>query len=200
MKTKAHSGTTIIAVKAKGRVALATDGLVTGDDYPLQTSNCKISKLISQVYIAQTGELSIGDIVFALLKETIKYNKGNWMLAFRSYYATLRAWTEAEKDPIHKGNAKALLKKDAESATGIIISPKGIAQIHSTGEYIEIDQDVFGDGCGGEYAEGAARALLSACPKMSASAVARRAVKVASESTTSANDEVGVITVKLKKS
>lgn len=201
MNTRKAHGTTLVAVKTKTHIALATDCLVSAGDYPVShTISIKLHKLAPQLYMAITGSVAVAETMITLLQELIAENPTlDWQVVFRGFYMTLRAWVEKESDPIHKGIAKSLLFKDAADAAGLIIHPTGIYRVFSTGEFDEIEQPVVGDGCGGDFAEGAARAFLKTKPTWSASKIAKESVKIAAQSTVFANDVAKVVTVRRAK-
>jgi len=192
-------GTTIIAVATKTHIALAADSLESWGYHPTNTASIKISRLKPHVYIGCAGDAATADIMVALLQELVKKNPCPWYETCQGFRMILCGWTEVDKDPVHKGIAKTLLTPEAEGALGIIVAPEGIFKILSTGEFGLCNQDVLGSGCGGEYAEGAARAMLLIKPAWSAQQVARKAVKVAADSVLFANDVVVVRSIKRKK-
>jgi len=196
MNPRKSHGTTLVAVQTKTHIALATDSLVSGGDYPISaTLSVKLYKLAPKLYMAITGDMAVARTLATLLEQMLTDNS-DWLLVLNGFYITLRAWAEKEGDPVHRGIAKSLLAKDALWAAGLIIHPTGIFHVFSTGEFDPVEQPVFGDGCGGNYAEGAARALLKTRPKWSAGRIAKEAVRIAANSTVYANDVANVITVR----
>lgn len=201
MKPRKAHGTTLIAVATETHIALATDCLVSAGDYPISISySVKIHKLAPKLFMGVTGGVAVSNTMVSLLESSLAENKQlNWQIVLKGFYMTLRAWTEKEDDPIHKGIARSLLMKGAAWAAGLIIHPTGIYRIWSTGEFDPVEQVVFGDGCGGDYAEGAARALLKTKPKWSASRIAKEAVRIAAQTTVFANDVAKVVTLRRVK-
>jgi len=199
IEKKARRGTTLVAVKHKGRIALAADSLESWGYHPTNETNLKIIKLKACVYAGWTGDAAIGETVAQLLTEVMDIGAyATWIDACMGYFMLLRSWTEVADDPIHKGVAKSLLNKESDWAMGIIVAPEGIFKILSTGEFGRCDMTILGGGCGGDYAEGAASALIKTKPKWTAARIAREAVKIASKSTVFANDIVNVVTVRVK--
>jgi len=201
MKERKAHGTTLVAVKTKNHIALATDCLVSAGDYPISiTHSVKIYRLAPKLYMGVTGDVAVASVLAMLLETTLKENTSlSWKIVLSGFYTTLRAWVEKDGDPVHKGIAKSLLTRSADWAAGLIIHPTGIYRVLSTGEFDEIEQPIVGDGCGGNFAEGAARALLKTKPGWGASRIAREAVKIAAQSTVFANDVAKVVTVRRAK-
>lgn len=201
MKRTRH-GTTIVAVRIGKVFALAADQMEIMDDhYPASTSCQKIFKLLPDVYVAYTGWSDAANGLHTLLKEAFatraslaKGKQPSWVTVMKSFWTTLREWTGL-LDDFRKGIAEHLLYYD-EWALGLIISKRGIYFVTSQGNFGRLSRNVYGDGCGGMFAEGAARALLRTGGK-DVEKIAREAVKVAAKSTVFANARVTSVVVRV---
>lgn len=187
-------GTTIIAVRTKDEIALATDGISVVGAHPVESRANKISRIAPNVYAAQTGLVAPCEFMVGMLRQMIKEEKRSWRSVLSDWWANVRRLSESNEGV--KGIAKSLLKD--KNAFFLIIAPTGIYQFWGDGGFGKVGGSVCGDGFGGEYAEGAARALLKA-GWTDARKIACEAVRIAGKCCVWANSNARVVVVKRKR-
>ncbi|MBO5285725.1 MAG: ATP-dependent protease subunit HslV [Clostridia bacterium] len=158
-------GTTICAVKKDGKVAVAGDGQVTLSNSVIFKSNAKKVRRIygGKVVFGFAGTVSDAFALSERFEEMLSKYSGNLM---RSAVELAELWRE---DKIRKLEAMMIV---ANSETVLVLS--------GSGEVIEPDDGVCAIGSGGNYALAAARALHQET-NYSASEIAQKALKIASE-------------------
>lgn len=170
-------GTTVIALKHKGQVAMAGDGQVTVGDVVLKHRAKKIRTLYhGQVLAGFAGAVADALTLFEKFEGQLEKYSGNLRRAaveltkeWRTdrYLRRLEAW---------------LVVADADQ----------ILVLSGDGEVIEPDDDVVAIGSGGNYALAAAKALIRYAD-LSAPDVARTAMEIAASLCIYTNERIVVL-------
>jgi ATP-dependent HslUV protease subunit HslV len=156
-------GTTIIAVKRDGRVALGGDGQVTFGNTIMKAGARKIRRLYNdQVLAGFAGSVADSLTLFDRFEQKLDEYRGNLQ---RAAVELTKEWRLD----------KYLRRLEAM----LIVADKGqILIISGSGEVIEPDDDIAAIGSGGPYALAAARAML-AHTSLDASQIAQSALEIA---------------------
>jgi len=159
-------GTTIVAVKKEGKVAIAGDGQVTFNNATIMKKTAKKVRRLYQGKIIAGFAGSVADAftLFDKFEGRLEESRGN--LA-RAAVALAKEW---RTDKILR-NLEALL---------IVASKESLLIISGGGEVIEPDDNIAAIGSGGAYALAAARAL-SAHSELSAVQIAKEALGIAAD-------------------
>ena len=138
-------GTTIVAVKHKGKVAVAGDGQVTLDTIALKHGARKVRRLYhDKVVVGFAGATADAFTLFDRFDQKLEQYGGN----------LLRAAVELTKDWRTDRVLRHL------EALMIAVSDVDFLIISGNGDVIESDDEVLAIGSGGPYAQAAARALI----------------------------------------
>ena len=159
-------GTTILAVRHKGKVALAGDGQVTmGQSIVMKHTARKVRRMYrDQILAGFAGATADASTLFERFDAHLEQTGGNLM----------RAAVELAKD---WRNDKYLRKLEAM----LLVADKNHTLILTgTGDVIEPDDGIASIGSGGPYALSAARALLRHS-ELDAEQIARESMKIAGE-------------------
>jgi len=158
-------GTTILAVRHKGKVTVAGDGQVTIDVTVMKHGARKVRRLYhNQVIVGFAGATADAFTLFDRFDQKLEQYKGN----------LLRAAVELTKD----WRTDRILRH--LEALMIAVSKEHFLIISGNGDVIESDDDVMAIGSGGPYALAAARALVR-YSNMTATEIAEESLKIASE-------------------
>lgn len=158
-------GTTILAVRHKGRVAVAGDGQVTIDTTVMKHKARKVRRLYNnQVIVGFAGATADAFTLFDRFDQKLEQYRGN----------LLRAAVELTKDWRTDRVLRHL------EALMIAVSRDAFLMISGNGDVIESDDEVMAIGSGGPYALAAARALVRHSD-LSADDIALEAMRIASE-------------------
>jgi ATP-dependent HslUV protease, peptidase subunit HslV len=169
-------GTTIVAVKHKGKVVIAGDGQVTVDITVMKHGARKVRRLYNnEVIIGFAGATADAFTLFDRFDQRLEQYRGN----------LLRAAVELTKDWRTDRMLRHL------EAIMVAASREHFLMISGTGDVIESDDDVMAIGSGGPYALAAARALVK-YSDLSAAEVAVESVRIASEICIYTNDNITV--------
>jgi len=168
---KVH-GTTVLCVRHKGKVAMASDGQVTFDTTVVKHTARKIRRLHQEsVLVGFAG--SAAD-AFALLTR--------FEAKLEQYGALQRAAVELAKDwrtdRVLRRLEALLVAADAEST--VLLS--------GTGDVIEPDDGLVAVGSGGALALAAARALVARAADLEAAEIARSSLEIAASIDIHTND------------
>jgi len=156
-------GTTIVAVRRDGRVAVAGDGQVTMGQTVVKTRARKVRRLADGRIVAGfAGASADAFTLFSRLEERLEEHNGNLV---RAAVELAKDW---RTDRTLRRLEALLIAVDAE--TSLVIS--------GTGDVIEPDEGIVAIGSGGAYALAAARALI-AHTGLSAREIAREALGIA---------------------
>jgi len=169
-------GTTILAVKHKGKVTIAGDGQVTFDVTIMKHGARKVRRLYhNKVIVGFAGTTADAFTLFERFDQKLEQYSGN----------LLRAAVELTKDWRTDRVLRHL------EALMIAVSRDYFLMISGNGDVIESDDEVMSIGSGAPYALAAARALVR-YSDLSATEIAREAVKIASEICIYTNDNITV--------
>lgn len=169
-------GTTILAVRHKGKVAVAGDGQVTLNNIVIKHKAKKVRRIYNNKIIvgfagATADALNLSE---RLEKKLERYN-GNLM---RSAVELARDWR----------TDKYLRRLEAIM---IAVDEKNMFVISGNGDVIEPDEDVMGVGSGGAGAQAAATALIRHTD-MDAVGIVTEAMKIASSVCVFTNDAITI--------
>ncbi len=169
-------GTTIVAVKHKGKVAVAGDGQVTMDTIVLKHGARKVRRLYhDRIIVGFAGATADAFTLFDRFDQKLEQYNGN----------LLRAAVELTKD---WRTDRALRHLEALM---IAVSDVDFLIISGNGDVIESDDEVLAIGSGGPYALAAARALTKHS-ELSAREIAEEAMSIAADICIFTNDRVRV--------
>lgn len=158
-------GTTVVAVRRNGRVAMAGDGQVTMGETILKHNARKVRRLSGGGVLAGFAG-SVADAIALFEKFEGK---------LESYHGNLsRAAVELAKD----WRTDRVLRR--LEALLVVADRQTLLLLSGTGEIVEPDDDIIAVGSGGPYALAAARALARNTA-MPAGEIASEALRVASE-------------------
>ncbi|HPL64283.1 MAG: ATP-dependent protease subunit HslV [Syntrophales bacterium] len=139
------TGTTILAVRHKGKVVVAGDGQVTLDTTIMKQGAKKVRRLFhNNVLVGFAGATADAFTLFDRFDQKIEQYNGN----------LLRAAVELTKD----WRTDRILRH--LEALMIAVSRDYSLIISGTGDVVESDDEVMAIGSGGPYALAAARALI----------------------------------------
>ena len=173
-------GTTILAVRHKGHVALIGDGQVTmGQQTVMKAHAHKVRRIYNgKVVVGFAGSVADAFALSEKFEEKLTQFSGNLP----------RAAVELAQD---WRMDKAMRKLEAML---LCADKDNLLLVSGTGEVIEPDGGVCAIGSGGNYALAAARALVQET-NGSAEEIAYKALKIASEICVFTNDHITVETV-----
>ncbi|HAR99276.1 MAG TPA: HslU--HslV peptidase proteolytic subunit [Syntrophus sp. (in: bacteria)] len=165
-------GTTIVAVRHKGKVTVAGDGQVTIDVTVMKHGARKVRRLYhNEVIVGFAGATADAFTLFDRFDQKLEQYNGN----------LLRAAVELTKDWRTDRVLRHL------EALMIAVNRENFLMISGIGDVIESDDNVMAIGSGGPYALAAARALIRHTD-LTAAEIAREAVTIASEICIYTND------------
>ena len=158
-------GTTVIAVKKDGKVALGADGQVTFGSTVLKHRARKVRRLYKgKVLVGFAGATADALTLFEKLEKKLEAYGGN----------LLRSAVELAKD----WRTDKILRR--LEAFLIACNKEHLLLISGAGDVVEPDEEVVAIGSGGPMALSAARALLKHT-NLSAKEIVSEALKIASE-------------------
>jgi ATP-dependent HslUV protease subunit HslV len=177
LKTPEIRATTVVAVRAGGRVAMAGDGQVTLGDTVMKSRARKVRTLKDGSILAGfAGAVADAFALFEKLEEKLERYPAN----------LTRAVVEMAKDwrtDRYLRRLEALL---------VVADRDHLFLISGDGNVIEPDDEIVAIGSGGSYALAAARALV-AHSGLEAGEVAREALRIAGEICIYTNQDVTVV-------
>ncbi|MCD6223587.1 MAG: ATP-dependent protease subunit HslV [Deltaproteobacteria bacterium] len=157
-------GTTVIAVKRDGKIAIACDGQVTMGNNVVKAEAKKIRRLYNDKVLAGfAGSTADAFTLFSRLENKLNEFSGN----------LTRASVELAKD----WRTDRVLRR--LEAVMIAADKDNMYLISGAGDVITPDDDLCGIGSGGSYALAAARALVK-YTDLDAKSIAEEAVNIAS--------------------
>src|SRR5499425_1426882 len=172
----AIQATTIICVRAKGKVVIASDGQVTLGDTVIKHGAKKIRRLYNEKILAGfAGSSADSFALFARFEAKLEQYHGNLS----------RAAVELAKD---WRTDRALRHLEAVM---IVADEKNTFLISGTGDLIEPDDGIVGIGSGGPYALAAARAL-SKYSDLGAREIAMEAMQIAASICIYTNESISI--------
>lgn len=167
-------GTTILAIKKGDTITVAGDGQVTLDTTILKHGARKVRRLYNnEVIVGFAGATADAFTLFDRFDQKLEQYNGN----------LLRAAVELTKDWRTDRVLRHL------EALMIAVSRDYSLIISGNGDVIESDDDVMAIGSGGAFAQAAARALVRHS-NLTATEIAREAMKIASEICIYTNDHI----------
>ena len=170
-------GTTIIAVRHGGRVALGGDGQVTTGDTIMKSGAQKVRKLADgRILAGFAGSVADALTLFDKFEEKLQRYPGNLS---RASVELAKEW----RTDRYLRRLEALLA---------VADREHLFVISGDGNVIEPDDDVVAVGSGGSYALAAARALKRHS-QLSAVDIVRAALGIAAEICIYTNDRVTVL-------
>jgi ATP-dependent HslUV protease subunit HslV len=169
-------GTTILSVRHKGKITVAGDGQVTLDTTILKHGARKVRRLYNdEVIVGFAGATADAFTLFERFDQKLEQYNGN----------LLRAAVELTKDWRTDRVLRHL------EALMIAVNKDHSLIISGNGDVIEADDEVMAIGSGGPYALTAARALLRHSD-LTATEIAREAMKIAAEICIYTNDHITI--------
>jgi len=176
-------GTTILAVKHRGKVTVAGDGQVTLDTTVMKHGARKVRRLYrNQVIVGFAGATADAFTLFDRFDQKLEQFKGN----------LLRAAVELTKDWRTDRVLRHL------EALMIAVSRDHFLIISGNGDVIESDDNVMAIGSGGPFALAAARAMIR-YSELTATEIARESIKIAAELCIFTNDRITVEEIDLEE-
>lgn len=158
-------GTTIIAVKKDGKVAIAGDGQVTNGDTIMKGNARKVRRIYQdKIIIGFAGGTADAFTLFELFEQKLSQVNGDLE---RAAVNLAKEWR---------------LDRNLRKLEALMLASDGkrIFLISGTGDVLEPEYDAIGIGSGGNYAVAAARAYLDGSPQLSAKDIALKALDIAS--------------------
>jgi len=169
-------GTTVIAVRHKGKVAIAGDGQVTLENTIMKGKAKKVRRLFQDTILCGfAGATADAMSLFEKLETKLKEYNGNLP---RAAVELAKLWRTDK----YLRNLQALL---------IAADKEKLLVISGNGDVIEPDDDMAAIGSGGGYALAAARALRT-YSELDAASIAREAIKIAAGICVFTNDQIVV--------
>ena len=169
-------GTTILAIRHKGKVVVAGDGQVTMDTTVMKHHARKVRRLYhNEVIVGFAGATADAFTLFERFDQKLEQYNGN----------LVRAAVELTKDWRTDRVLRHL------EALMIAVSRDAFLIISGSGDVIESDDEVMAIGSGGPYALAAARALVRHS-ELAATDIATEALKIASEICIFTNDQITI--------
>ncbi len=176
-------GTTILAIKKDNLITVAGDGQVTLDTTILKHGARKVRRLFNdEVIVGFAGATADAFTLFDRFDQKLEQYNGN----------LLRAAVELTKDWRTDRVLRHL------EALMIAVSRDYSLIISGNGDVIESDDDVMAVGSGGAFAQAAARALVRHS-NLTATEIAREAMKIASEICIYTNDHITIEEIDLNE-
>lgn len=168
--------TTIICVRKKGQVAIASDGQVTLGDTVIKQGAKKIRRLYNDKILAGfAGSSADSFALFSRFEAKLEQFHGNLS----------RAAVELAKDWRTDRSLRHL------EAVMIVADDKSTFLISGTGDLIEPDDGIIGIGSGGAYALAAARAL-NKHTDLGAREIAQEAMQIAGKICIYTNESISI--------
>jgi ATP-dependent HslUV protease subunit HslV len=158
-------GTTIIAVRHKGKVAIAGDGQVTLGNTILKQKASKLRRLFKDKVLAGfSGATADAFTLFERFEAKLEQHQGN----------LLRGAVELAKD----WRTDRMLRR--LEALLIVVDKEHSLIVSGTGDVVEPDDGIVAIGSGGSFALAAARALVNHSD-LDVKTVVEESMKIASE-------------------
>lgn len=175
-KAGRFSGTTILAVRHKGKVAMGGDGQVSFGETIMKRRAHKIRRVHDgRIIVGIAGAAADAFALLSRLEGKLQEHQGNLP---RAAVELAKEW---RLDRVLR-RLEALLAVVGEEHSFII---------SGTGDVIEPDEGIIGIGSGGPYAAAAAKALV-AHTDMDAESIVREAMRIAASICVHTNDEITV--------
>jgi len=170
------TGTTIIAVRHRGKIALAGDGQVTMGNTVMKHGARKVRRLYKDQIIAGfAGSTADAFTLFDRFESKLEQYHGN---LYRSAVELAKDW---RTDRMLRRLEALLIVADRDK----------ILVLSGTGDIIEPDDGVAAIGSGGPYALAAARALIQ-YSNLDAKSIVEEAMRIAAKICIYTNDQIVV--------
>jgi ATP-dependent HslUV protease subunit HslV len=178
--SQSFHGTTILAVRHQGRVALAGDGQVTHGQTVVKHHAKKIQRLHNaQVLAGFAGSTADALALIHRFEARLEEFRGNLQ---RAAVELAKEWR----------TERALRRLEAFL---IVADREGTFLLSGAGDVIAPDDGIVAVGSGGPMALAAARALVRHAPALAAEAIAHEALRIAGEICIYTNDAIEVETL-----
>lgn len=172
---KAH-GTTILAVRHKGKAAVAGDGQVTLNNTVIKHRAKKVRRIYNEkIVVGFAGATADALNLYERLEGKLERYNGNLM---RSAVELARDWRTDK----YLRNLDAIM---------IAVDESSIFLISGSGDVIEPDEDIIGIGSGGSAAQAAATALVEHS-ELNASEIVETAMKIAASICIYTNSDITI--------
>ena len=173
---EAFHGTTIIAVRRDGRLAVGGDGQVTMGNTIMKAKARKIRKIADgRILVGFAGATADAFTLFERFEGKVKEYRGDLR---RSAVELAKDW---RTDRVLRRLEAMLLVADL----------KDMLLISGTGDVIDPEEPVLAIGSGGSFAYAAARALLD-CTSLAAREIVERSLRIAADICIYTNREIVV--------
>jgi ATP-dependent HslUV protease subunit HslV len=175
-------GTTVLAIRHKGQIAIAGDGQVTIENAIMKTKARKVRRLFQdRILCGFAGATADAMSLFEKLEVKLKEYNGSLT---RAAVELAKLWRTDK----YLRNLQALL---------IAADREKLLVISGTGDVIEPDDDMAAIGSGGGYALAVARALKK-FTDLDAPTIAQEALKIAAGICIYTNEEITVETLPIE--
>ncbi|MGN1164473.1 MAG: ATP-dependent protease subunit HslV [Candidatus Ornithospirochaeta sp.] len=160
------TGTTIVAVRKNGKVAIAGDGQVTQGNTVVKGNAHKVRRLYDdKVIIGFAGSTADAFTLFELFEGKLKQYNGDLT---RSAVELAKQW---RMDKALRNLEAMMLASDGNK----------MFLISGVGDVLEPEGDVLAIGSGGDFARSAATAYLDAGVDWDAETIARKSINIAAD-------------------
>ena len=166
VKEKRMTGTTIVAVRKGGKVAIAGDGQVTQGDTVVKGNAHKVRRLYDdKVIIGFAGSTADAFTLFELFEGKLKQFNGDLT---RAAVELAKQWR---------------MDKQLRNLEAMMLASDGktMFMISGVGDVLEPEGDVMAIGSGGDFARSAAIAYLDSGVDWDAETIARKSVSIAAD-------------------
>ena len=160
------TGTTIVAVRKNGKVAIAGDGQVTQGNTVVKGNAHKVRRLYNdRIIIGFAGSTADAFTLFELFEGKLKQYNGDLT---RSAVELAKQWR---------------MDKQLRNLEAMMLASDGktMFMISGVGDVLEPEGDVMAIGSGGDFARSAAIAYLDSGVDWDAETIARKSVSIAAD-------------------
>ncbi|MGN0850558.1 MAG: ATP-dependent protease subunit HslV [Candidatus Ornithospirochaeta sp.] len=165
-KERKMTGTTIVAVRKNGKVAIAGDGQVTQGNTVVKGNAHKVRRLYNdRIIIGFAGSTADAFTLFELFEGKLKQYNGDLT---RSAVELAKQWR---------------MDKQLRNLEAMMLASDGktMFMISGVGDVLEPEGDVMAIGSGGDFARSAATAYLDSGVDWDAETIARKSVSIAAD-------------------
>ena len=165
-KERKMTGTTIVAVRKNGKVAIAGDGQVTQGNTVVKGNAHKVRRLYNdRIIIGFAGSTADAFTLFELFEGKLKQYNGDLT---RSAVELAEQWR---------------MDKQLRNLEAMMLASDGktMFMISGVGDVLEPEGDVMAIGSGGDFARSAAIAYLDSGVDWDAETIARKSVSIAAD-------------------
>lgn len=165
-KERKMTGTTIVAVRKNGKVAIAGDGQVTQGNTVVKGNAHKVRRLYNdRIIIGFAGSTADAFTLFELFEGKLKQYNGDLN---RSAVELAKQWR---------------MDKQLRNLEAMMLASDGktMFMISGVGDVLEPEGDVMAIGSGGDFARSAAIAYLDSGVDWDAETIARKSVSIAAD-------------------